>query len=145
MEIISIIESLSSLIITSDNHLFFLNSTAALSLMMTMDPEAIYDTFLVNLEKSIPKVNLELALKILLYERKMRDVHPAVELDIHCKSGTDREKMLNILRNRYGFLMSLHGNNEIFVKGNMNLTILKQISDDPEVEAITGAVTIASY
>ena len=112
---------------------------------MTVDPEAIYDTFLVNLEKTIPKVDLELALKIFLYERKMRDVYPAVDLDIHCKKGTDRERMLNFLRSKYGFMMSLHGNDEIFVKGNMNMSILKQISDDPQVEEITGSVTIASY
>lgn len=112
--------------------------------MMTADPEAIYDTFLVNLE-NIPKVDLELALKVFLYERKMRDVYPAVELDIHFKKGTDRERLLNFLRGKYGFMMSLHGNDEIFAKGDMNTSMLKQISDESGVEEITGSVTIASY
>lgn len=112
---------------------------------MSVDPEAAYDSFLVNLEKIVPNVDMELALQVLLYERKMRDVNPAVELEIHYKPGTDREGKRDELLSKHGFAIALQGQNKIFAKGNMSLHTIKQISDDPSIEEITGTASIASY
>lgn len=112
---------------------------------MSADTENRYDDLIVYLNKILPKVDPELALKVLYYERKMTDVYPSVEMEISYVNGTDRERKRAELFSKYGFQIALHGKNNIFAKGNMNMDIIKNISDDKEVEEITGIASVASY
>ena len=107
--------------------------------------ETAYDDFLSNLGKILPKVDAELVLRVMYYERKMPDVHPSVELEIHYKSRANVERKRNEIMSRYSFGVALHGKNGILVRGNMNTGIIQKISNDPEVEGITGTASIASY
>lgn len=112
---------------------------------MSADTENQYDDLIVNLGKVLPKVDPELALKVLYYERKMIDVYPSVEMEISYRSGTDRDRKRDELFSKYGFQIALHGKNNIFAKGNMNMAIIKNMADDQEVEEITGTASVASY
>jgi len=109
------------------------------------DTENRYDDLIVNLDKVLPKVDTELALQVLHYERKMTDVYPLVEMEISYRSGTDRERKKDEFFSKYGFQIALHGKNNILARGNMSMAIIKNISDDPEVEEITGTASVASY
>ena len=112
---------------------------------MSADTENRYDDLIVILDKVMPKVDTELALKVLYYERKMTDVYPSVEMKISYRNGTDRERKKDEFFSKYGFQISLHGKNNIFARGNMNMAIIKNIADDQEVEEITGTASVASY
>jgi hypothetical protein len=107
--------------------------------------ENIYDGFLSNVEKALGKIDLELALQIMLLERKMPDVFPMVELEIHYKNGVDVDSKVSYVRDRYGFLVSGHGKNEILARGNMNIDTLNEIARDSQIEKLTGSVSVASY
>ncbi|MGC1426763.1 MAG: hypothetical protein WA833_08660 [Nitrosotalea sp.] len=107
--------------------------------------ETIYDGFLSNVEKALGKIDMELALQVMLFERKMPDVYPMVELEIHYKAGADTDSKVSYMRERYGFQVSSHGKNEILVRGNMSIGVLNEIAQDSQIEKLTGSASVASY
>ena len=107
--------------------------------------ETAYDDFRSNLGKILPKVDIELLLQVMYYERKMPDVFPSVGLEIHYKSRANVERKRDEIISRYSFQVALHGKNGILVRGNMNTGMIQEISNDPQVERITGTASIASY
>ncbi len=107
--------------------------------------EMIYDGFLANLDKALGKIDMELALKVMLYERKMPDVYPSVELEIHYRDGTDISRKVEELRGKYGFEVASYGKNEVMAKGNMSVSMLQGISQDLQIEKLEGSVSVASY
>lgn len=111
---------------------------------MSANAETIYDGFLANLEKTLGKIDMELALKVMLYERKMTDVFPGVELEIHYRAGTDISRKISEVRGKYGFLVSGHGN-EVLATGQMNMDMLQEIARDQDIEKLTGTASVASY
>lgn len=112
---------------------------------MSSTAETIYDDFLSNIEKALGKIDIELALQVMLFERKMSDAYPMVELQIHYKVGVDTDSNISYLRNRYGFLVSGHGKNEILARGNMSIAMLNEIAQDSQVEKLTGSASVALY
>ncbi|MEO9306712.1 conserved hypothetical protein [Nitrosotalea sinensis] len=112
---------------------------------MSNTAEMIYDGFLSNVEKALGKIDVELGLQIMLYERKMPDAYPMVELEIHYKNGVDISDKVSYIRNRYGFLVAAHDDNEVLARGTMNITMLQEIAQDPQVEKLTGSASVASY
>ena len=107
--------------------------------------EMIYDGFLANLDKALGKIDMELALKVMLYERKMPDVYPSVELEVHYGEGTDISRKVEELRTRYGFEVAAYGHNEVLAKGNMSIAMIGIISQDPQIEKLGGSASVASY
>lgn len=107
--------------------------------------EIIYDGFLTNVEKALGKIDVELGLQVMLYERKMPDAYPLVELVIHYKDGADMDEKVPYVRNKYGFLVAGHGKHEVLARGNMSIDMLQDIAQDPQVEKLTGAASVASY
>jgi hypothetical protein len=112
---------------------------------MSSTAETIYDGFLSNVEKALGKIDLELALQVMLFERKMPDAYPMVELQIHYRVGVDTASKVSYVRDKYGFLVSGHGKNEILARGNMNVNLLHEIAQDPEIEKLAGSASVASY
>lgn len=107
--------------------------------------EVIYSGFLANLDKALGKIDMELALKVMLYERKMPDVAPAVELEIHYLSGTNTQRKISEIRDKYGFEVASYEENVVLAKGNMDMSLLQTLSQDPQIERLTGFATVASY
>lgn len=112
---------------------------------MSQDVESSYDRFLETVYSKLQKIDPNLVLKVIEYERKFPDVNPAVSLHIHYKVTTDREIKSNELRAKYGYCVAREDKDVIFAQGNMNLKTLEQISNDPDVEELTGFASIASY
>lgn len=112
---------------------------------MSADAETIYDGFLANLEKTLGKIDIELALQVMLFERKMPDAYPLLELEIHYKNGTDVSSKASEIRDRYGFQVAVHGKNEVLARSKMSMDIIQEISRDPQIEKLTGSASIASY
>ena len=81
----------------------------------------------------------------MLFERKLPDAYPMVELKIHYKVGVDTDSKVSYMRNRYGFLVSGHGKNEILARGNMSIDMLNKIAQDSQIEKLTGSASVASY
>lgn len=107
--------------------------------------ETAYDDFRSNLGKLIPRVDVELLLQVMYYERKIPDVYPSVILEIHYKSSANVERKREEIMSRYSFQVALHGKSGILVRGNMNTGMIEEISNDPQVERIAGTASIASY
>lgn len=112
---------------------------------MSNTAETLCDGFLSNVEKALEKIDIELGLQVMLFERKMPDAYPMVELEIHYKNGTDIAEKISYMRDRYGFLVAGHEKNEILARGNMNIGMIQEISQDPQIEKLTGSASIASY
>lgn len=112
---------------------------------MSNTAETIYDGFLSNVEKALGKIDIELGLQVMLFERKMPDAYPMVELQIHYKNGVDTASKVSYVRDRYGFLVAGHDKNEILARGNMNIDMLHEIAQDPQIEKLEGSASVASY
>jgi hypothetical protein len=112
---------------------------------MSTNAEVVCDGFLTNLDQVLGKIDMELALQVMLFERKMQDVDPCVELEIHYKSGTDIPRKIFEVREKYGFEVAGHGKDIVLAKGNMNMSRLQEISRDQDIEKMTGSASIASY
>src|SRR5215831_8489894 len=95
---------------------------------MSSKAEAAYDGFLSNVESIIGKIDIELALQVMLFERKLPDAYPMVELEIHYEKGIDISSKVSYFRDKYGFLVASHGENQVFAKGGMNMAIIQSIS-----------------
>lgn len=112
---------------------------------MSSTVETIYDGFLSNVEKALGKIDIELGLQVMLFERKMPDAYPMVELQIHYKDGVDTSSKVSYVRDRYGFLVAGHDRNEILARGNMSIEMLQEIAQDPQIEKLDGSASVASY
>lgn len=112
---------------------------------MSNTAETIYDGFLSNVEKALGKIDMELGLQVMLFERKMPDAYPMVELEIHYKDGVDTDSKVSYVRNRYGFLVAGHDKHEVLARGNMNIDMIQEIAQDPQIEKLTGSASVASY
>ncbi len=112
---------------------------------MSANAEFEIDGFLGKIEKTLPKVDTKLVVKVMYFERVMQDVYPSVELKIHYKHGTNVERKRDEMRSRYGFMTGLYGESGVYTKGNMNVGMIQEISKDPDIEEISGEATIASY
>ena len=112
---------------------------------MSNTAETIYDGFLSNVEHALGKIDVELGLQVMLFERKMPDAYPMVELQIHYKNGVDTSTKVSQVRDKYGFLVAGHDKNEILARGNMNIDMLQEISQDPQIEKLAGSASVASY
>ena len=106
--------------------------------------ETQYDEFISSIGQTIPKVDVNLMVKIMYLERRLPDVAPRVELHIDYKSKVDPMIKQEQLRKKYGFptQTSLHG---LTAVGQINIEIIEEISKDPDVEHISGNATPASY
>lgn len=112
---------------------------------MSNTAETIYDGFLSTVEKALGKIDTELGLQVMLYERKMPDVYPMVELEIHYKNGVDISEKVSYIRDRFGLLVAAHSKNEALARGTMSIDMIQEIAKDPQVEKITGSASVASY
>jgi inhibitor of KinA sporulation pathway (predicted exonuclease) len=111
---------------------------------MSSNPETTYDRFLSNVEDTLGKIDIELALQVMLYERKMPDTYPMVELEIRYKEGVDIPRKIWYLREKYGFLVSAH-EREVLARAGMSMAIIQEIAQDQQIEKITGSASVASY
>lgn len=107
--------------------------------------EKQYDNFLQEIGKKLSKIDANLAMQVMYYERKFPEVEPSVHLKIHYQDRTDMEKKRSKLNSRYGYLIALESRNGLKVAGLMDLKRIDEISSDPDIKAITGSASIAAY
>lgn len=112
---------------------------------MSQEIESLYDYVLENISSKLQKIDPGLVLRVMEYERKFNNVDPAVDLHVHYKTGIDSGRKLDQLRSKYGYCMAKEGKSSLLAQGNMSLKTIVTISNDPDVEAITGFASIASY
>ena len=106
--------------------------------------EGNYEEFLSSIRQIIPSMDTDLMVKIMYLERKLPDVSPRVELHTEYKDGVDTLKKQEQIRARYGFptQTSTHG---ITMIGQMNIELIEEISQDKDIQHISGVATPASY
>ena len=107
--------------------------------------EAAYDNFLSELAHLLEKIDVNLAMQVMYYERKFPATYPSVNLDIHYKTGTNLEKKRYEFSSKYGYMNAFMGEHGLIAKGNMDLKKIKEISNDSSIEKITGSASCASY
>jgi len=112
--------------------------------------ETAYDNFLVDIGKMLVKIDVNLAMQVMYYERKFLGPkflghYPSVDLDIHYKTGTNLEKKRYEFSSKYGYMSGHVGENGLIVKGNMDLKAIQEISCDSDIEKITGSASCACY
>ncbi|SRR5579875_361763 len=106
--------------------------------------EAEYDEFLKDVETKLQKIDPELAMQAMYYERKFTDVEPHGEIVIRYREGVDLEQK-RFKMGQYGFEMAMKEHQELEVVGLMSLGTIYEISKDPDIERISGTVSCASY
>lgn len=107
--------------------------------------EAEYDEFLKDIQTKLKKIEPQLAIQAMYYERKFTDVEPHAEIVVRYKEGIDIDEKRFMLGKRYGFEMAAEGHNELRVVGLMTLGTIHQISKDEDVENVSGTISCASY
>lgn len=107
--------------------------------------EAQYDNFMAEISSELEKVNPQLAMQVLYYERRFTDVEPQVELHIHYKEGINLDKKKDQLDSKYGFLMAREGKHVLKAIGLMSLKRVHEISMDDDVDHVSGYASCASY
>lgn len=112
---------------------------------MSQTIEAEYDEFLKDIGTKLKKIDPELAMQAMYYERKFTDVEPHGEILVRYREGTDLDRKRFILGQKYGFEIAARDHLELVVVGLMTLSTIYEISQDLDVEKISGAVSCASY
>ena len=107
--------------------------------------EAQYDNFMAEISSELEKVNPQLAMQVLYYERRFTDVEPQVELHIHYKEGINLDKKKDQLDSKYGFLLAREGKHVLKAIGLMSLKRVHEISMDDDVDHVSGYASCASY
>lgn len=106
--------------------------------------EAEYDEFLKDIETKLQKIDPELAMQAMYYERKFTDVEPHGEIVIQYRDGANLDKK-RFEMGKYGFEMAMEEHQRLEVVGLMDLSTIYEISKDPDIEKISGTVSCASY
>ena len=106
--------------------------------------EARYDQFISELESTLPKVDVHLAMRMMYLERKFPTVDPSVELHIKFKNGVDVQKKEFQINAKFGLGTSSSGDH-VRATGRLNLEGLARLASNPDVEKIDGSATAASY
>ena len=119
--------------------------SAKLTLSMQQTAEAEYDNFLAQIGKELTKIDPQLAVQVMYYERKFPDVEPNVELHIHYKEGVNTDRKKDELDYKYGYLLAKEEKHAIRATGLMTLGRIYEISQDSDIDKITGFATCASY
>lgn len=107
--------------------------------------EAEYDEFLKDIETKLQKIDPELAMQAMYYERKFTDVEPHGEIVVQYKEGVDLDKKRFALGQKHGFEIAIKDHQELVVVGLMTLATIYEISRDLDVEKIRGTISCASY
>lgn len=107
--------------------------------------EAEYDEFLKDIQDRLQKIEPDLAMQAMYYERKFTDIEPHAEIIVEYRGGVDPDKKRFELDKKYGFEMAVEDHDVLRVVGLMTLSTIYEISKDPDVERISGIVSCASY
>ena len=107
--------------------------------------ENLYDSFLQEIGKKLSKIDTNLVVQVMYYERKFPEVEPSVHLKIHYHEGTDMAKKRSELESRYGYMMALEASSGLKVAGLLDLKRIYAISTDPKIKNISGSASIAAY
>ncbi|MCA9811684.1 MAG: hypothetical protein KC483_02345 [Nitrosarchaeum sp.] len=107
--------------------------------------EAHYDQFQSSLKQIVKNVDVDLMMKIMYLERKLPDAPPHVELEIYLKQGQNPKRKEEALKSKYGFPTSLLGDHGVIAVGQMSMDMIAEISQDADIEHISGKATPASY
>ena len=106
--------------------------------------EARYDKFISEIESTLPKVDVHLAMRMMYLERKFPTVDPNVELYIKFKNGVDIQKKEFQINAKFGLSTSSSGDH-VRATGRLNIGGLVRLASNQDVEEITGSATPASY
>ncbi len=106
--------------------------------------ETYYDEFLSKIKQIVSNTDVDLLIKIMYLERKLTDVPPKVDLHLEYDSKVDPLRKQAIIRAKYGFptQTSSHG---LTAVGQMNVSLIEEISKDSDIIHISGTATPASY
>lgn len=107
--------------------------------------EAAYDDFLSGLGQILKKIDVNFAMQVMYYERRFPTALPSVNLDVHYKDGCDLGKKRHEFGTKYGYMNGHMGEHGLIVKGNMDLKTIQEISNDSDIESISGSASCASY
>lgn len=107
--------------------------------------EAEYDQFLKDIQNKMQKIEPELAMQAMYYERKFSDIDPHGEIIVQYREGVDLDKKRFDLGQKHGFEIAIEDHNTLRVVGLMTLGIIYGISRDADVTKISGTVSCASY
>jgi hypothetical protein len=107
--------------------------------------EAEYDEFLDDVKKRLQKIEPELVMQMMYYERKFTDVEPHAEIVVEYNGAVNLDKKRFGLGQKYGFEMAEEDNRKLRVVGLMTLGTIYEISKDVDVEKISGTISCASY
>jgi hypothetical protein len=107
--------------------------------------EAEYDEFLEDIKNRLKKIEPELAMQAMYYERKFTDIEPHAEIVVQYNRGVDLDKKRFVLGKKYGFEMAKEEDHELRLVGLMTLNTIYEISKDVDVEKISGTISCASY
>lgn len=106
--------------------------------------EAQYDHFVSELESTLPKVDVHLAMRLMYLERKFPEVDPHVDLHIKFKQGVDVERKEFQINAKFGLATSSR-KDYVHATGRLNLEGLTRLASHQDVEMISGTATAASY
>jgi hypothetical protein len=112
---------------------------------MSPTVEAQYDNFITEISSELGKVDPQLAMQVMYYERRFTDVEPQVELHIHYKEGSNLDKKKDDLDSKYGVLIAREDKHTLKAVGLMNLKRIYEISTDDDIEQVSGYASCASY
>ena len=106
--------------------------------------EAEYDEFLKDIETRLQKIDPALAMQAMYYERKFTDIEPHGEITVQYRDGANLDAKKFALGKKWGFEIASRDRGLVLV-GLMTLGVIYEISQDTEVEKISGTVSCASY
>lgn len=112
---------------------------------MSSELESIYDQYVENLRKGLPKVDPNLSHRVMYLERKLASEYvkePHVILFAEYKQGTDMERKLYDLREKFSLEAENSGEQDVLLAmGRMKLDKIQEIATDADLVKLSGKVS----
>ena len=103
----------------------------------------LFSEFYQNIEKSIPKLDPQLAVKIMLLEMNLKDYvgakKPHVNLSVQYKEGTDLGRKQEEARDKYPIEVTVNKwQDGVIFSGLMSISNVETICSDPDIIKVSG-------
>lgn len=105
--------------------------------------EASFDQYRKDLSEILKKIDVDLAMRIMYFERRLPDVEPHVELLVRVK-GANPSALAYKISSKFGFQTMVQGHH-VVVAGRATIDDIFNLSQHDAIEFITGNVSAASY
>lgn len=114
---------------------------------MSQSLEPMYDELYENIQKEIPVIDPDLAIRVMQITRSLEKISPTrskphVHLDVKYKDGVDLGKKVDVIRVTYPIQAAVNKwNDGVIFSGLMSVKNVQTLCSDPDIVQVKGSTS----